>query len=221
MIEKRSLPAAAGFTLVELLVVISIIAILAGLSMSGVMMGRQSAEETTVKANITFLVTGLEQYAVEFGAYPPSSLSFYRIPTNGLNDGIESVLACLQTRKHNGPFIRDLDEAQRGNVDADTVSKLQAEHLRKRLDWNRTDNQLWEYCDLWGNPLIYIHSSAYGEPVNIQTIDGETIAVSAKRDPETGGFYRPTEFQLWSLGADGINSEYDEYDEGDDICHWK
>ena len=52
----------------------------------------------------------------------------------------------------------------------------------------------------------------------IQTIDGETITVSAKRDPETDGFYRPTEFQLWSLGADGKNGEYDE---GDDICHWK
>ena len=26
---------------------------------------------------------------------------------------------------------------------------------------------------------------------------------------------------LGELGADGINSEYDEYDEGDDICHWK
>ena len=218
IVEKRSVSTAAGFTLVELLVVISIIAILAGLSMSGVMMGRDSAEEGAVKSNITGLVTRLEQYAVETGDYPPSSLSFFRIPSNGLNDGIESVLACLETRKYNGPFIGDLDEKQRGNVDADTISKLQAEHLRKRLDWKRTDNQLWEYCDLWGNPLIYIHSRDYGEPVSIQTIDGETISVSAKRDPDTGGFYRPTEFQLWSLGVDGKNSEYDE---GDDICHWK
>ena len=218
MIEKRSLSAAAGFTLVELLVVISIIAILAGLSMTGVMMGRQSGEEGAVKSNITGLVTLLEQYAVETGGYPPSSLSFFRIPSNGINEGIESVLACLETRKYNGPFIGDLDEKQRGNVDADTISKLQADHLRKRLDWKRTDNQLWEYCDLWGNPLIYIHSRDYSEPVSIQTIDGETITVSAKRDPETGGFYRPTEFQLWSLGVDGENGEYDE---GDDICHWK
>ncbi len=218
MIEKRGVPTAAGFTLVELLVVISIIAILAGLSMSGVMMGRDSAEEGAVKSNITSLVTRLEQYAVETGDYPPSSLSFFRIPSNGLNDGIESVLACLETRKYNGAFIGDLDEKQRGNVDADTISKLQADHLRKRLDWKRTDNQLWEYCDLWGNPLIYIHSRDYSEPVSIQTIDGETITVSAKRDPETGGFYRPTEFQLWSLGVDGENGEYDE---GDDICHWK
>ncbi|SVC36130.1 uncharacterized protein METZ01_LOCUS288984, partial [marine metagenome] len=77
-------------------VVISIIAILAGLSMTGVMMGRQSGEEGAVKSNITGLVTLLEQYAVETGGYPPSSLSFFRIPSNGINEGIESVLACLE-----------------------------------------------------------------------------------------------------------------------------
>ena len=47
------------------------------------------------------------------------------------------------------------------------------------------------------------NSSRFGRltklAMHIQTIDGETITVSAKRDPETDGFYRPTEFQLWSL----------------------
>ena len=217
MVDKRGRPAAAGFTLVELLVVISIIAILAGLSMAGVMIGRRTGTERAVQANITGLVSYLEQYAVETGDYPPSSLEFYRIPSNGLNEGIECVLACLQTRKYNG-FIGDLDVKQRGNVDGDTLSPQQVAYIKKRLDWKRTDNKLWEYCDLWGNPLVYIHSRDYGDPVEIQTVDGETVTVEAKRDPETGGFYKPTEFQLWSLGEDGKNGEYDE---GDDICHWK
>ncbi len=109
MAEKRICPAgSAGFTLVEILVVISIIAILAGLSMSGLLVGRQSGEEGAVKANIINLVSSLEQYAVEHGDYPPSSLVAYGIRGNGVNEGIECVLACLETRKHNGPFIGDL-----------------------------------------------------------------------------------------------------------------
>ena len=210
-----------GFTLVELLVVISIIAILAGLAMSGVLKGKLSGEESAVKHNLTALGSRIEQYANELGDYPPSSLVAFGIPGNGANEGIECVLACLQTRKHNGPFIDDLDPDQRSNADEDHLTKLQVSHVRKRLDWSRQNDKLWEYCDRWGNPLIYIHSRDYGKQFKVQRRDGEVLLVSAKKDPETGGYYKPTEYQLWSLGVDEISGDEYGEGEGDDIYHWK
>ena len=205
-----------GFTLVEILVVISIISILAGLALSGVMSGKGSGEEGAVRHNITALVSAIEAYATETGDYPPSSLAAYGIRGNGVNDGIECLLACLQTRKHNGPFMGDLDPKLRTNVDGDILSKLQSNQVRKRLDWARQNDILFEYSDLWGNPIIYIHSRDYGKQFKVQGDEG-VILVGAKRDPETDGYFKPTEYQIWSLGIDGKN---DEYEEGDDICHW-
>ena len=212
---------AGGFTLIELLVVISIIAILASLSMYGVMKGKQSGEEGAVKHNLTALGSRIEQYANELGDYPPTTLELYRIPSNKINEGIECLLACLQTRKHNGPFITDLDPDQRSNVDEDHLTPLQVSHIKKRLDWSRQNDKLWEYCDRWGNPLIYIHSRDYGKQFRVQRIDGEVLLVGAKKDPETGGYYKPTEYQLWSLGVDEISGDEYGEGEGDDICHWK
>ena len=48
---------------------------------------------------------------------------------------------------------------------------------------------------------------------------GGDVGPLAEKDPETGGYYKPTEYQLWSLGVDEISE--DEYGEGDDIYHWK
>ena len=170
-----------------------------------------------MKYNITALVSAIEAYATETGDYPPSSLAAYGIRGNGVNDGIECLLACLQTRKHNGPFLGDLDPDQRSNVDGDILSKLQSSQVKKRVDWSRLNDILFEYCDRWGNPLVYIHSRDYGKQFKVQAGEG-IILVGAKRDSETGGYFKPTEYQIWSLGVDEVN---DEYGDGDDICHWQ
>ena len=136
-LKKTGSRRAGGFTLVEILVVMSIISILAGLALSGVMSGRTSGEEGAVKYNITARVSAIEAYATETGDYPPSSLAAYGI---------------------------------RG-----------------------------------------------GKQFKVQAGEG-IILVGAKRDSETGGYFKPTEYQIWSLGVDEVN---DEYGDGDDICHWQ
>lgn len=60
-----------GFTLVELLVVIVIIGILAGLTVGGVQVARQAARRAVIKTEIGQLAMALERYKNEVGEYPP------------------------------------------------------------------------------------------------------------------------------------------------------
>jgi prepilin-type N-terminal cleavage/methylation domain-containing protein len=206
-----------GFTLIELLVVISIIGILASLSAYGLMRARVSGKEGAVKTNLLALKSAIEQYSTEHGDYPPSSPSALGVRGNGVNDGIETLLMALQTGKRNGPFLGDLDPNQRSNTDEDSLSKVEAKKLRKRIAWKRQNDKLFEYHDQWGNPIVYIHNRDYGKTFKIQKFDEEIIEVRAAKDPETGNWYLPTGFQIFSLGSDEIFDGGD----GDDICHWK
>jgi prepilin-type N-terminal cleavage/methylation domain-containing protein len=205
-----------GFTLIEILVVISIIAVLASLSAAYVLRARTRGKEGAVKARLSGLEVLIRQYETEIGDFPPSSLVQYGVAGNGLNDGIECLLACLDTRKRGGPFIRDLDPDQRANTDEDRLAPAEFAKVKKALDGARQDGVLWEYCDEWGNPLVYVHCRDYGKVFRIRRADGEIVEARAAKDPATGGYYKPTEFQLFSLGAD----EVCDGGEGDDVCHW-
>ncbi len=206
-----------GFTLIELLVVISIIAVLAGLSAWGLMRARVRGKEGAVKTNLIALKSSIEQYMTEHGDYPPSSTEALGFKGNGLNDGIETLLVSLQTGKRNGPFLGDLDPEQRSNTDSDALSKTAAKKLRRKIDWTRQNDRLFEYHDQWGNPVVYIHNRDYGKTFRIEKVDGEIVEVRAAKDPETGGYFLPTGYQLFSLGSDEVFDGGD----GDDICHWK
>jgi general secretion pathway protein G len=62
----------AGFTLVELLMVILIISMLVALLIPAVAAARQRAQETAIKVDMEQLVTGMEEVKKKFGAYPPT-----------------------------------------------------------------------------------------------------------------------------------------------------
>lgn len=60
-----------AFTLVELLMVISIIGIIASLTVVGIGAVRGKKEEAAIKAQHAKLVLAIESYKKQFGAYPP------------------------------------------------------------------------------------------------------------------------------------------------------
>lgn len=62
-----------AFTLVELLMVISIIGIIAALTVAGIGAARGKKEESAVKAQHAKLVLAIESYKKQFGAYPPDN----------------------------------------------------------------------------------------------------------------------------------------------------
>ncbi|MEO7993358.1 MAG: type II secretion system protein [bacterium] len=67
MLRRRS---QAGFTLVEMLVVITIIGILAGLALPNITKARTKAKESEVKANLHSIQTSLERFYVDHQQYP-------------------------------------------------------------------------------------------------------------------------------------------------------
>ena len=64
-----------GFTLVELLVVISIIGILMGLTIFGLQGAREGSRNATRKADLELIRSGLELYKSDCNQYPANLLS--------------------------------------------------------------------------------------------------------------------------------------------------
>src|SRR5688572_12991283 len=70
---NRSMAKSRGFTLVELMVVISIIALLAALVSVAVARSISKAKETRIELELDNLAGAIEQYKSKYGSYPPST----------------------------------------------------------------------------------------------------------------------------------------------------
>lgn len=69
--RKNSANRGAGFTLIEILVVIAIIGLLAGMTTTVLVSARQSARSSVVAAQMSQLSMALDDYKNKYGEYPP------------------------------------------------------------------------------------------------------------------------------------------------------
>ncbi len=66
---------ARGFTLIELMIVIAIIAILIGLMAPNFMRARSQAQVTACQSNLKTIATSVEQYSADYQSRYPSSIT--------------------------------------------------------------------------------------------------------------------------------------------------
>jgi general secretion pathway protein G len=174
----RALPGGAAFTLIELMVVIAVILILAGLvlSISGYAMdkGKRSRAETEIAA----MSAAMESYKADNGIYP------YTNATNTLNTGQYDASS---TNYKNASL--DLYKAISGDSDANGIADTKSYFIFKPQMLGHvppTSTNVAYIRDPWGNSYGYSTSkNPISNPSNYSTATGNN----------------PT-FDLWSTTND-------------------
>ena len=166
----------AAFTLIEMMVVITIIIILAGLVVGGMEYANQRSATEKAKTQIALLTKGIEEYKLDMGAYPATGDITTTSGASGTNSS--SIL-------YNALYW-DSDNDNKGvtGPSPDTDQKIYLPELdpaTSKQGWTSVTTST--ITDPWGNQYCYRSSSnATGGP-NSATVNPD--------------------FDLWSMGKDG------------------
>ena len=188
-----SRPWRSGFTLIELMAVITIIVILAGLVVGGMGFVSERQAKEKAKVQIALLSKALEEYKLDFGVYPPTADK----PNNYVAPAGTTTSSVLFDYLY-------FDSDRAGGFDANQKIYL------PELDPGTTQNpskQGWTtgtaskgtiITDPWGNQYCY--------------------RSAIKADGTANGGTQNPDFDLWSMGKDGrSNSDIKHKDCRDDI----
>lgn len=176
---------AGGFTLVELLAVVLVIALLTGLAMSTASYVMKRAASQSTRAQITAIVNALENYKSDWGVYPQtcpcriSAIGFCESTNNWI---LYRALSGVSTGKRylnlQGFRIRTFSQSA-SNIFTGAISP---------------SGGLTNICDQWGIPFNY-----YCAPTNLYSI---VNAGGAYAGYTIGGQVNVASYDLFSYGAD-------------------
>ncbi len=212
-----ALPQRSGFTLVELLVVIVIIAMLAALITPAVFQARRSGQNAAIKAEIDLLHMAMMHYKNEYGSFPPC--------TSPTGSGSPAALhirrlfpraSTASTTPTNATTPANAITLWLAGYSKNPTNPLVAPRVRLfDFDQNRvTTSSQFHPREKPGSPYIYIDSANYrydhdSNPVTPEvlqpfTINGNTYTADPNANPDT--------FQILCAGLDeswGTNSDDD------------
>lgn len=96
-----------GFTLVELLVVLAIVAVLAAIGVTAFGRAREQGNITTCQGNLKQLGLAIQQYVSDNDGHFPSDQSFYRVSKVKVND--DPVLVAMGYPGALAPYVTDIN----------------------------------------------------------------------------------------------------------------
>ncbi len=95
--NSRRMPDQFGFTLVEIMIVVAIIALLAAIAVPGFLRARKRSQATTIKNDLRLIDSAVDQYGLEYslatGAVNFSQLTRYFKPGSALSEGKSPIPA--------------------------------------------------------------------------------------------------------------------------------
>jgi len=200
-----------------MLVVIAIIVMLAGIILPTVFIAKRRALKVKAQTYISQLDAALQVYH-DFegnGDYPPTSLRDLGFGTNGINDGIESLMACLASKESGQAYFIPPDDAIK-NLDGDKVPDS------FRNDRGVGTHDAYEFVDPWGNPYVYVHWKDYDSAktekskYKYRMHDGKYAYIQPGKSKVTKNFHGEMKYMIWSFGPNKKN----ENGEGDDVTNW-
>ena len=93
-----------GFTLVELLIVIIIIAVLAAIAIPKFSNSSTRSKESSLRANLKLVRNAIDLFRADTGAYPANMAGLTTLPTSGLN---ASAATCtIVATDWRGPYLQ-------------------------------------------------------------------------------------------------------------------
>jgi prepilin-type N-terminal cleavage/methylation domain-containing protein len=199
MIHRR------GFTLIELIVVISVIAILASLLIPVVGMFQRQAARTATQALVARVMAGVKMYADDQGTLSKQGIAPAAVRLDG--SAITSLAA------NDWDTARDVGRTLYREVvsqEPDAKDRPRTGYLREDIrpvEVNRDDPTAPFLVDRWGNPLVYLAwngttvASNGGQALRWPDRVGQSATFAGMGFRRTG-FDRWAE--CWSAGPDGL-----------------
>ena len=127
--EMKRMRAARGFTLVEIMIVVAIIALLAAIAIPNVLRGRVTANESAAVGNMLALLSSLEMYRSVYSSYPTGSWITQMTnpnppfsPTPFTSTTVNMAAADLTVQGYNYLYTAGAGGATTYNVSAQPVS---------------------------------------------------------------------------------------------------
>jgi prepilin-type N-terminal cleavage/methylation domain-containing protein len=183
-----------GFTLIEILVVVGIIAVLASLAFPVAQSVMQRAYKVRAQAMVMGIKTSVGNYQTDYNKFPISgSAGETPILTDDTSDLI-SVLIGQNQSNLNPKEIRFLDAPMGKNDRGGLI----------------TTGSSWSLVDSWGKPYSVIMDANYDNVIDNPDISNEDQNISSGAPPQL-----PTQVAVYCNGQDGNEGTRD------DIVSWR